>query len=483
MSAPFEENNLRFSNLSPYERQATITLFDEQRDKLEKMNRPTAENRAKLEYVRKRGAELRSIDSELRAAEHDQQLGEIRSARNGGQLLEGETAGVRAGSGQPQKPQRTASYTTAMRSVDAAVRSGALPSYAAERVEALVSNGPVHSTSMASRWAALTGAEAYRGAFVKLLGDPERGHLHWTGEEAEAFRAVEAFRNETRAMSLTDSAGGYMVPMSLDPSILLTSDGSVNPLRRISRVVQTATDSWNGITSAGVSAEWKAEAAEVADATPALAQPPIPVHFGDAFTPYSFEIGMDGVGFLSELQRILLDAADQLQAAAYMNGSGTGQPTGITTALPVGSKVATATADVLVAADVVKLQNALPPRFQANARWLANLATINTVGGLENTNGSIRFPEVGSGQLLRKPLEEASYLETAGATAAAGNDNVMLYGDFSQFVIVDRIGTTIELIPNLVGANRRPTGQRGALLWFRTGSDVVVDNAFRLLTA
>jgi predicted phage gp36 major capsid-like protein len=47
-------------------------------------------------------------------------------------------------------------------------------------------------------------------------------------------------------------------------------------------------------------------------------------------------------------------------------------------------------------------------------------------------------------------------------------------------VIVDRIGTTLELIPNLVGATRRPTGQRGALLWFRTGSDSVVDNAFRL---
>jgi hypothetical protein len=31
--------------------------------------------------------------------------------------------------------------------------------------------------------------------------------------------------------------------------------------------------------------------------------------------------------------------------------------------------------------------------------------------------------------------------------------------------------------------NRRPTGQRGALLWFRTGSDVVVTNAFRLLNA
>jgi hypothetical protein len=40
-------------------------------------------------------------------------------------------------------------------------------------------------------------------------------------------------------------------------------------------------------------------------------------------------------------------------------------------------------------------------------------------------------------------------------------------------VIVDRLGSTLELVPHLVGSNRRPTGQRGALLW--------VPQAFRLL--
>jgi hypothetical protein len=33
-------------------------------------------------------------------------------------------------------------------------------------------------------------------------------------------------------------------------------------------------------------------------------------------------------------------------------------------------------------------------------------------------------------------------------------------------------------VPHLFGANRRPTGQRGALLWFRTGSDVMIPTRF-----
>jgi HK97 family phage major capsid protein len=65
--------------------------------------------------------------------------------------------------------------------------------------------------------------------------------------------------------------------------------------------------------------------------------------------------------------------------------------------------------------------------------------------------------------------------------AATADNFVLLYGDFQHFVIADRIGTTVEFIPQLFGANRRPTGQRGVLMWFRTGSDSVADNAFRVL--
>ena len=65
----------------------------------------------------------------------------------------------------------------------------------------------------------------------------------------------------------------------------------------------------------------------------------------------------------------------------------------------------------------------------------------------------------------------------------AGNDYVALYGDFQNFVIVDGWPNSRELVPNLFGANRRPTGQRGALLYARIGSDSVNDNAFRMLVA
>ncbi len=58
----------------------------------------------------------------------------------------------------------------------------------------------------------------------------------------------------------------------------------------------------------------------------------------------------------------------------------------------------------------------------------------------------------------------------------------LVYGDWrSTFLIVDRIGSSIELVPHLFGANGRPTGQRGAYLWMRTGRAVLIPDAARAL--
>ena len=50
-------------------------------------------------------------------------------------------------------------------------------------------------------------------------------------------------------------------------------------------------------------------------------------------------------------------------------------------------------------------------------------------------------------------------------------------------VIADRLGTRVEIVQHLMGAARRPTLQRGLILWGRVGADSVNDNGFRLLNA
>lgn len=336
--------------------------------------------------------------------------------------------------------------------------------------------------ALLARWALATGRDSYRSAFAKVLANPQRGHMLWTEAERAAFADVDVI---SRAMGEgSNGAGGFMVPFFLDPTVMLTNAGTISAIRRLARTEMISTNAWHGVSSAGVTAEWLAEASEAADASPTLAQPSVPVHKMDAFVPYSFELEADQPLLGGELQKLLADAADVLTATAFATGDGTGKPRGVTVGISSGSKVAVGTADTLVTDDVYALQNALGARFQLRAAFVAALPTINRIAALETANGALQFPEVRDGQLLRRELAEDSNLPSVGATSGAGNDAVAIYGSLSDgYLIAQQVGTRLEYIQNLFGANGRPTGQRGLMLWARVGGDVINTNALRVLTA
>lgn len=84
-------------------------------------------------------------------------------------------------------------------------------------------------------------------------------------------------------------------------------------------------------------------------------------------------------------------------------------------------------------------------------------------------------------RLLGRPVYESSEMD--GSVTAATTNYLLVYGEPKQHYVVDRVGATIELVPHVVGPNRRPTGERGFLLWFRTGAALVVPDAVRVLNA
>jgi HK97 family phage major capsid protein len=371
---------------------------------------------------------------------------------------------------------------SALRTLERAVKGG-LAGRAAEVVERLVDTGPDVERSWVSRWVTDTGSPEYRSAFAKLVmhGD-QRAALEWSAAERSAFDRVSRLKSEQRAMSLTDSSGGFLVPFELDPSIAIVNAGSISPLLEISRVIHSVTDVWHGVSSAGVQASWDAEASEVSDDSPALAEPSVPAYKGQSFVPFSVELMGDATALLSEVGKLMSDGMTNLLNAALTTGSGTGMPTGIVTALSGTSSVLnTGTGGTLVASDVYAAQNALGPRWQAAARWVGNLAILNALRQMETTNGALKFPSLQADPptLLGRPVHEASDMDN---TIAAGK-NLAIYGDFSNFVVTQRVGSSVELIPHLFGANRRPTGQRGLWMWARYGADSINDAAFRMLVA
>jgi len=321
---------------------------------------------------------------------------------------------------------------------------------------------------------------AYLRAFAKLA----RGQQH--GLSVEEQGAVDRVMGVARAMSLTDGSGGYLVPFQLDPTVIITSDGSRNDIRRVARQVVATGDVWNGVSAGATSFSWDAEAAEVSDDASTFVQPTITVHKGAGFVPISIEAAMDEANVATEVGRLLAFGKETLEATAFATGTGSGQPFGIVTALAgTSSEINAAADDTFAIGDVYTIQGALPARYRANATWLANNSIYNLIRRFDTAGGAGLWAYLGQdrpAELLGRAALEAEGMDSTVTTSGAVSNFILIFGDFENYVIADRIGMTVEFIPHLFHtSNNRPSGSRGWYCYFRVGADSVNDGAFRLL--
>ncbi|ORB26622.1 phage major capsid protein [Mycolicibacterium parafortuitum] len=333
--------------------------------------------------------------------------------------------------------------------------------------------------SKIARHCLVTSDPAYLRAWSKTAKNPQNPML--SPDEQQAMREAEQFR----AMSLTDSAGGFLVPFQLDPTVIVTSSGVYSEITEAARQVVATGDVWHGVSAAAVQWSWDAEAAEVSDDSPTFGQPSIPVYKAAGFVPISIEGIQDMANVTEEVGKLFAEGQRDLEGTALITGSGSGQPTGIVTALSgTSSVVNAATDDTFALADVYALQGALPARHRRNASWLANNLIYNRVRQFDTNGGAGLWSTLGEDRaqaLLGRRVLEAEAMDGTITTAGAGHNYAAIFGDFSNFVVARRLGMTVELIPHLFGANRRPTGQRGWYAWYRVGSDSINDDAFRML--
>lgn len=321
----------------------------------------------------------------------------------------------------------------------------------------------------------------YRAGFMRLVS---RATPVLSSEQS---RAVERWE-ELRAMSIgVDGGGGYGVPVLIDPTIVLTAQGSPNDFFNLARVETITTDAWKGVSSAGVSWQFRAEAAAASDNSPTLAQPTVPAYRADGYIPYSLEVDQDYPGFAAEMHRLLGEGYSELLVDKFTTGTGSDQPTGIVPALDavVGSEVATGTAGTIAAADINKVWAALPIRYRRNSAWMSSTGVNNVIQQLGSGNDAA-FTVDFTAEGVPIVKGHRAYLNDYMAAPAVGTAaaNLAIVGDWSNYLIAQRAGMSIELIPhvfNAAGTLTLPTGQRAWFAWARVGANVINAAGFRLL--
>lgn len=453
------------------EENANARMSDEDREEWNRLNAELDEHRATVKELQARKARLAANAANPEALVHVRTNVDVPGVtrRRGDEIYD--LKRIRAES-RSEDDHRDRLHDAAKRVVE---RSGYASSLVARmggreeiqgHVEQLLDNNDDSSGTLAKQIIA-TGSPAYDRAFGKVV----------------MFGAHVLNQEEQRAMSVGGAAGaegGLAVPFQLDPSVLLTSAGTLSPLRQIARVEQITSKTWQGITSAGITVSRSAEGAEAGDNSFTIAQPTVSPTRVIAEVPFSVEIDQDWPQLRGEIARLLADAKTVEEDTAFVQGDGTGvNPFGIPKTLGVGSTVADGFS--FGRADLYDLEAALPVRFRPRARFMANKGVYQAVRQLDTTGGAdlwVRLAGSQPAELLGYPAHEASTMDAHTLTAG----RYLLFGDFSNFLIVDRLGTLVEIMPHVMHTTtNRWSGQRALLAFWRNSSKILVDNAFRCL--
>ena len=284
--------------------------------------------------------------------------------------------------------------------------------------------------------------EAFR-AFVRQ-GDPAA---------VAVFEQHKVGAKEIQALIAGNAElGGFLTPDEVRSEILKDMAGMA-VMRGICRVertgapalvfptIQPATSNPT-IYSSGYAGAWKQEGEiPMDDSTPLTIQNQ--PKFGQARIPV-YTWSPDAVVLSRELlddnganlESIVGEAIAETKAldedAGFLNGSGVGQPLGLTNAGI--TDVHTGDADELAYGGLIDLFSNLPAQYRQAARWLMNSLTYGNILKLTDTLGNPLIPVNSSpDQLWQKPISFAEFLPNVGAGTYP-----IYFGNFRYYVIADR---------------------------------------------
>lgn len=277
--------------------------------------------------------------------------------------------------------------------------------------------------------------------------------------------------------------GGYLVPAEWD-SRLIQGLEEENVMRQLGTTISTNGEHRINIVASLPTAYWTAEAGTIQDSDAKIDQVQLDAHKLAILTKVTNELLADNAynleaNLLDMFARRIANAEED----AFINGTGTGQPTGLFTTMldPANAAYVQATAGASIAADdIVDIVYKLARPYRRNAAFLMNDATLGLIRKFKDGNNAYMWqPTYTAGEpdrLVGYPIYTSAYAPTIPATASA--DPILAFGDFSYYNIGDRGTRTLQVLNELYAGN----GMVGFLMTERVDGLLLLPEAIRVLT-
>lgn len=291
------------------------------------------------------------------------------------------------------------------------------------------------------------------GHYRALFGEPRSSGFKDFGDFLRALGAGLADSRLAEARVLAEglgSSGGFLVPDQfvsgvLDPAI---EDALVMPrARKVAMTSDTCkVAAWSDTSHASnlygaFTGAWLAESATGTREYPALRLIELQAHKLALFTKASSELAADAPGFENDLGRAMSKVISFYSDAAFISGTGAGQPRGILSDPALISITSTAGVGSVNADDLVAMLARLHPACYRNALWLLSSEALGVIWALKDGTGAYLFrPDETrtGGRLLGLPVVVSEHCSQVGTVG-----DVILV-DFSQYIVGLRKEVVLE---------------------------------------
>lgn len=270
--------------------------------------------------------------------------------------------------------------------------------------------------------------------------------------------------------------GGTLVPTILENEIVKKLLNFA-PLRTICTVRQAATNAIIPVEATLPTATWTAEDGSYTETEPTFAPVDMYAYKLTALGKVSEELLYDAVtDITAELSDSFANAIAHAEEQAFVVGTGSGQPKGITLDAPAGITASGAAISSLQSDDLISTFHSLKKQYRPGASWLLNDQVVAAIRKMKNTVNYIWQPGLVAGEpdvLLGAPVYVSDYMPAPAASAVIG-----VFGNFRYYRIQDRVGISLQRLNELYSGN----GQVGFRIFKRLDGKCVLPEAFTNLT-
>lgn len=298
-----------------------------------------------------------------------------------------------------------------------------------------------------------------------------------TGRASDEYKKamLNAMRSNFRQVSNVlqegvDADGGYLVPIEYDNRLIQVLEGE-NIVRKLARKITTSGEHKINIAATKPAAAWLEEGGELTfgDATfDQIYLDAFKLHVAIKVTEellYDSAFNLENY-IITEFGKALANAEED----AFLNGDGTGKPTGIFDKTKGGQTVATLTA-ALKTDDIIDLVYGLKRPYRKNAAFIMNDATLAQIRKLKDNNGAyIWQPSYQAGEpdrILGYPVQ----------TSAFAPVDAIAFGDYSYYNVGDRGSRSFKQLTELFAGH----GMIGFVAKERVDGKLVLPEAVKIL--